>query len=443
MRTNLEEDFMKKLVGFIVLALMLVSFSACSKQKSATADAKAVNANAPVTLTVWCWDPNFNIYAMNEAAKIYKTINPNVTVNVVETPWNDLQQKLITSLSAKATDSLPDIILMQDNAAQKNIITYPDAFYDLTGKVDLSKFAQFKVDVSTVNGKNYGVPFDNGATATFLRTDYLEKAGLKASDFQDITWEKFIELGKIVKAKTGISMLSSISSEPDFIMIMLQSSGSWMFDNAGKVTIANNEALKTSLKIYKELVDTGVCKMVTDWNEYISTLNSGTIAGTVQGVWIIGSITADKAQSGKWAVVNTPRLGSIPKSVNYSSQGGSGWMVLASSSHPDVAADFLAKTFAGSVDFYQTILPSSGAISTWAPAATGPVYSQPQPFFGGQKIYSDIIGYSAKVPNVKYGVYNYEARDAIGRALQAVLKGADIDKELETAQKNVEFLIKQ
>jgi len=30
------------------------------------------------------WDPNFSIYIINEAAKIYKTIKPNATVNCVE-----------------------------------------------------------------------------------------------------------------------------------------------------------------------------------------------------------------------------------------------------------------------------------------------------------------------------------------------------------------------
>ncbi len=428
---------MNKLVGAIAALAILASLTSCAKKT----EAAATDPNAPVTITVWCWDPNFNIYSMNEAAKIYKTARPNVTVNVVETPWNDLQQKLITALSADSTDSLPDIILMQDNAAQKNILTYPDAFYDLTGKVDLSKFAQFKVDVSTVNGKNYGVPFDNGATATFLRTDYIEKAGLKPSDFQDITWDKFIELGKIVKAKTGVTMLSCVANEPDLIMIMLQSSGSWMFDASGKVTIANNAALKECVKTYKALLDAGIMKLTTDWNEYTSTLTSGTIASTVNGVWIIGTITGAKDQEGKWAVMNTPRLGAVSSSVNASSCGGSGWMVLASSKHPDVAADFLAKTFAGSVDLYQTILPTAGAISTWSPAASGAVYTEPQAFFGGQKIYSDIISYSEKVPKVKYGVYNYEARDAIATAIQEYMKGGDLDKSLETAQKTVEFLI--
>ncbi len=433
---------MKKTICSVMVLMLLVSGLAFAGGKS-EAPVASTDPNAPVTLTVWCWDPTFNIYAMNEAAKIYKADHPNVTVNVVETPWADLQQKLITSISANATENLPDIILMQDNAIQKNVVTYPEAYIALNGKIDLSQFAQFKVDVGTVEGKNYGVPFDNGATGTFLRRDIIEEAGLKVSDFSDITWERFIELGKIVKAKTGVAMISTVANEPDFPMMMLQSCGTWMFDDAGKAYIKDNEVLKESLRVTKEMVESGICLLVADWNAYIATLNNGTVASTINGCWIIGSISAEKSQSGKWAVTNTPRFGAFPQSVNYSNQGGSGWMVMANSKHPDVAIDFLAKTFGGSVKLYETILPTSGAIATWLPAAKSPAYSVEMEFFGGQKIYEDLVGFAGKVPKVKYGIYNYEARDASARALSEILKGGDIDTALAKAQKNVEFLMNE
>lgn len=433
---------MKKALYLLLSLLLVVSAAAFAAGKTETA-APSAQAAGPVTLTVWCWDPTFNIYAMNEAAKIYNVDHPDVKINVVETSWADLQQKLITSLSAKATENLPDIILMQDNAIQKNIMTYPDAFVALNGKLDLSQFAQFKVDVGTVDGKHYGVPFDNGATGTFIRRDLIEQAGLKVSDFTDITWERFIELGKIVKQKTGVAMISTVANEPDFPMLMLQSAGTWMFDANGKAYIKDNPVLKEALRITKEMVESGVCILVPDWNAYIATLNNGTVASTINGCWISGSIQAEKSQSGKWAVTNTPRFAKIASSVNYSSQGGSGWMVMANSKHPDVAIDFLAKTFAGSVKLYETILPSSGAIATWLPAAKSPVYGQPIEFFGGQKIYEDLVSYAGKVPNVKYGVFNYEARDAIARALSKVMQGTNIDTALATAQKNVEFLMSE
>jgi len=398
--------------------------------------------NSPVTLTVWCWDPNFNIYAMNEAAKIYKTIHPNVTVNVVETPWDDLQQKLTTSLSANQTANLPDIILMQDNAIQKNVTTFPKAFLPLNDQIDLTQFAQYKVDAATIGGKMYGLPFDNGASATFLRRDYVEQAGLKVEDFNNITWDRFIELGKIIKAKTGKALISAVGNENDLVPVMLQSTGSWFFDDAGKAVIANNPVLKEAARVYKAMVDSGVIMLTSDWNGYIATLNQGTVASTVVGCWIIASITSEPSQSGKWAVVPTPRL-NLPQGTNYSSQGGSSWMILASSKNQIVAADFLRRTFAGSVDFYNTILPSSGAIATWLPASKAPAYEQPVPFFGGQKIYIDIVGYASQVPKIKYGIFNYEARNNVAIALNDIVKGTPIDQALAKAQRDTEFLMEQ
>ena len=40
----------------------------------------------PSKVTVWCWDPNFNGYSMKEAAKVYNTIHPDVTIEIVDIP---------------------------------------------------------------------------------------------------------------------------------------------------------------------------------------------------------------------------------------------------------------------------------------------------------------------------------------------------------------------
>ena len=42
---------------------------------------------------------------------------------------------------------------------------------------------------------------------------------------------------------------------------------------------------------------------------------------------------------------------------------------------------------------------------------------------------------------VKYGVFNYEARDAAARALVDVIQGKSIDEALDTAHRSVAFLM--
>jgi len=211
------------------------------------------------------------------------------------------------------------------------------------------------------------------------------------------------------------------------LMIMLQSAGTWMFDENGDVFITENDVLKEIIEVYVELVKSGVVVEVNDWDQYISSFNSGTVAGTINGCWIIGSIVPQTDQKGLWRITNIPRLEKAPNATNYSNQGGSSWMVLSSSKNKDIAIDFLAKTFAGSVELYETILPSSGAIATYLPAGESDVYSEPHEFFGGQSIYSDIIDFADNVPQVTYGIYNYEARDAIGTAITKIISGEDVD----------------
>ncbi|MFW5988195.1 MAG: extracellular solute-binding protein [bacterium] len=419
---------MKKKLTLLLMILMLIGITSITF------------AEEDKTLTVWAWDPNFNIYAMEEAVDIYKDINPDVDIEIREVAWDDVQTRLSTSLSGNQTEDLPDIVLMQDNALAKNVNSFPNAFYDLSNSdIDFSKFASFKVELTTVDGKNYGVPFDNGAAINAMRIDVLEEAGYSLDDFTNITWEEFIERGTEVREKTGKALLSAIAGESDLLMVMMQSTGNWFFDANGDPDIADNEALKEVINVYQELLDKKILVEVNDWDQYISSFQSGTVAGTINGAWIIGSIVPVEEQSGNWRITNLPKFSDVEGATNYSNQGGSSWMVLSSSEHPEIAADFLKHTFAGSKELYETILPSSGALATYLPAGESEVYNEPHPFFGDQAIYAEITEYADQVPEVKYGIYNYEARDAISTAITEIMSGADINSALDEAQSTVEF----
>ncbi|MFU0799076.1 MAG: extracellular solute-binding protein [Xylanivirga thermophila] len=436
---------MKRFLALLLSLTMILLFVAgCSSDNDSgqtdTTNPSKEASDKEAVIKVWCWDPNFNIYAMDEAAKIYAKINSKAKIDIIETPWDDVQTKLTTALTSGQTGTLPDILLMQDNALIKNVTNYPDAFVDLTDSgIDFSKFAEYKIALSTVKGKNYGVPFDSGVVINALRTDILEEAGYSIDDMTDITWSEYIDIGKEVLEKTKKPLDSTTAGQPDLLMLMLQSAGSWMFDDSGEVFIKDNDVLKEIIDVYVELVKSGVIVEVNDWDQYVSSFNSGTVAGTINGCWIIGSIVPQTDQKGLWQITNIPKLEKAPNATNYSNQGGSSWMVLSSSKNIDTAIDFLSQTFAGSVELYETILPSSGAIATYLPAGDSDVYSEPHEFFGGQKIYSDIIDFAAKVPKVTYGIYNYEARDAIGNAITKIILGADRDDALNEAEEAVKF----
>lgn len=412
-----------------------------TKEAGAATEAATEEASAGGnSLTVWCWDPSFNIYAMEQAAEIYKVDHPDFELNVIETPWEDLQTKITTASTSNDISTLPDILLMQDNAFKKNIISYPDSFTDLTSSgIDYSKFAEAKTAYSVVDGKNYGVPFDNGTVIACYRTDVLEEAGYTIDDFTDISWADYIEKGKDVLAKTGKPLLSCQAGESDVIMMMLQSAGASLFDAEGNPSIVDNAALKEVMSTYAELVKSGVLVEVNDWDQYVGSINNSTVAGTINGCWIMASIQAQADQSGKWAITNMPKLDKVESATNYSNNGGSSWAVTANCKNTDLAVDFLNTTFAGSVEFYENILPSSGALATYLPASDSDVYAKPSEFFSGDTVFSKITDFAGKTPSNNTGVYYYEARDAVAVAITNVVAGSDVDAELKTAEDTVNF----
>ncbi|NQX13325.1 carbohydrate ABC transporter substrate-binding protein [Microbacteriaceae bacterium VKM Ac-2855] len=425
-----------KITTVVAMALPLVfALSACSGGGGSSSS----EGDGDETLTVWAWDPTFNIAALTEAEKIYQQDNPDFKLDIIETPWDDLQPKLTTLAQSRQYEELPDIFLMQNNAFQKNALNYPEVFNEIsTDDVDFSEFPNAVADYSTVDDVHYGVPFDSGTALTALRTDVLEQAGYTIADFTDITWDDFIVKGKDVLAKTGQPLLSGQAGSADMIMMMLQSAGASLFDDEGMPTISDNDALLAAIDTYKQLVDSGIFVEVNSWDEYLGTFVNGSVSGTINGVWIVGSIQTAEDQAGKWAVTNLPKLSTVDGATNYSANGGSSWAI-SSNADVDLATDFLASTFAGSTELYDTILPASGAVANWLPAASSAAYEQPSEFFAGQPIFSEVAAFGADVPSNNTGAYYYEGRDAVSAAITQIIGGADPAAALADAQANVEF----
>ena len=405
----------------------------------ASDDAAAPAAEGGETLTVWCWDRAFNMNAMYEAEKVYQKDHPDFKLNVIETPWDDVQTKVTTAATSGDLSTLPDIFLMQDNAFQKNVISFPSVCVDLTNSgIDFSQFAAGKTAYSVIDGKNYGVPFDNGAVIACYRTDLLEQAGLTLDDFTDITFDQYVENGKKVLDATGKPLLSMQAGECDLIMMMLQSTGSSLFNEDGTANIVGNDTLKVVMETYKKLKDEGVLIEVNSWDEYVGSIVSGEVAGTINGCWIMASIQSAEDQAGNWGITNMPSLAGAANATNYSNNGGSSWAVTANCQNQELAFDFLASTFAGSTELYDNILPS-GALATWAPAGDSSAYGQGNDFFGGDAVSAKIVDYATKVPSNITGVYYYEARNAVATAITNYINGADLDTELQTAADTVNF----
>lgn len=439
----------RKIITVLLTCLMVFSASACGEKADTSSGSEndtpksSASDSEDNTLTVWTWDPNFNIYAINKAAELYAADgHEDFHVKVTEIESQDIETKLTTIANAGELDALPDIFLIQDASFQKFAQNYPDIFTDLTDSgIDFSQFSAAKTSYSVVNKKNMGIPFDSGTAVNCIRTDYLEQAGFTVEDFTDITWSDYMEKAKIVKEKTGQPMLTAKSATPDIIMMMLQSCGASLFREDGSPNLDQNDVLKECMSNYIQMVRDNTLEEMSGWDQYIASINNGTVAGAMNGCWIIASVEAKEDQAGKWAVTNLPRLDSAPNATNYSSNGGSTWAITSQCKNQKLAQDFFKSTFAGSQALYDDIL-SKGALSTWLPAGDSPLYEEPVDFFGKDAVYKKIVEYSSEIPSSVTSPYYYDARDAMCTALSNVIQqNASLDEELKTAQETAEFNI--
>ncbi|WP_062051820.1 ABC transporter substrate-binding protein [Bacillus sp. JCM 19034] len=429
----------------LVVLLGLVACSNASDQSAAqngngdsdtTGDVEATGGDGKIT--IWAWDVNFNIKALEIAQEHYQSINPNIEFEVIENAQDDIVQRLNTSLSSGTTRGLPNIVLIEDYRAQSFLNAYPDSFHPITGSFNAEDFAPYKLAPTSYDGENYGLPFDTGVTGLFVRTDYLEDAGYTADDLSNIDWYEYIEIGKDVYEATGKKMITTDPSDLGLIRTMIQSAGSWYMEDDGITpNLANNEALKAAFTVYKDMVEEDIMGFHSDWSQFLQGFNSGDVASVQTGNWISPSIKAEESQAGLWQVVEQPRLSGVDGAVNASNLGGSSWYVLDVDGKED-AVEFLVQTFGSNIDFYQDLVTEIGAIGTYMPAAEGEAYQYGDDYFQGQSIIATFSEWAELIPQINYGMHTYAIDDILVVEMQNYLNGKDLDEALADAQAQAE-----
>ena len=427
---------MKKFLSAALITLTALTLVACGGNKTGKTEdtGKKDKAN---TVTVWAWDETFNIKAVEEAKKFYK--NEDVKVDVVTMSQDDIVQKLNTSLASGNTDGLPNIVLIEDYRIQGYLSSYPDAFAELNDIVKEDDFSSYKFAVNKVDDKIYGVPFDSGVAGVYYRRDYLEQAGYKSEDLQNINWEELIEIGRRVKEKTGHPLMHMNPSDLGLTRIIMQSTGKWYTDETGKkVTLKGNEALEYALNIQATILKEGLAEQVSDWDGGVNAVQSGNVASAIMGCWFSSTIQGAKDQSGKWGVAPIPVIKDDANSKHTSSIGGAGWYVIKGVEGEDNAKDFLKQTFATNVELMDTLAKEIGLVSTLKEASKSPIYQEGIEFYGGQKVFEDFSKWSADVINVNYGKDTYAIESVLTESLQQIVDGKKISDVLEGAQKQAE-----
>lgn len=428
----------KYVLLMLCIALLSVSVVGCT---GATEEVTEVDNNK---IVIWTWDDTFNVKAARMAAVEYQKARPDVQIIVEPKEREEILADTKNILSARVYSKLPDIIMIEDYDVQEVLSVYENEFVDLTDQVCYDKFADYKNQLCSKDERMYGIPFDSGTAALFYRIDILNQAGYSEEDMQNLTWERYIEIGRDVYRKTGIPMLTLDPTDFPLIRIIMQSCGQWYVDKEnGQVEIQNNEALKQALEVYRELLETDVGVSVNGWNEFISSFQNGEVATVISGSWIISSIKASKEQAGLWRVAPIPIMKQNANAVGASNVGGSSWYVLKNSSCSQEATQFLVSMFSENDDFIDSLISEIGII----PAVKNPTvfqnYEAKEAFFGEQQVTKLLTGLADEIPAVNYGSNTYEIEDILEDEFQHVLVDSDVEECLKRVQMKAEAVVSE
>jgi multiple sugar transport system substrate-binding protein len=188
--------------------------------------ATTASAQKETTLTVWeYFSIKSQVKELHDLAALFRKTHPNVKVNFVFVPYNQLDNKLVASAVAKTG---PDVVLY--NPPGIGSLVSAGALANMTS--DWSSFAaasQFPAGtVHKVNGKVYGVQGYVNLLGLYYNKDILNKVGITSPP--NTTSELTADLSKVVAAGyKGITLTGQSNDQGEWQAFPWLSDSGWTY----------------------------------------------------------------------------------------------------------------------------------------------------------------------------------------------------------------------
>jgi N,N'-diacetylchitobiose transport system substrate-binding protein len=191
---------MKKTLGLAVAtttaaALVLTACGSGSSGSATSPSASGTAANVGKTITLWLVGSDTPQELRTYLQTTFKT-KTGATLKIEEQAWPDLVTKLTTALPDPK--NTPDVTELGNTQAPTftNVGAFSDVS-DLYEQLGGSKLLPSFVDVGSVDGKKYALPYYFGSRYMFLRKDVWKEAGVNTPT----TLDEFNAAVKTIAAK--------------------------------------------------------------------------------------------------------------------------------------------------------------------------------------------------------------------------------------------------
>jgi multiple sugar transport system substrate-binding protein len=303
-------------------AALALPLAACSNGSNSG------DAGGKVTLNYWLWDDKQQP-AYQECADAFTKANPDVTVKITQTAWDQYWQNLTAQLaSGSAPDVWTDHASYYPQFVSSNQILDIQPFVD-KDHVDLTQYQAGLADLFVKDGKRYGLPKDWDTMALVYNTSLVkDTSGLGTLTWNPAdggTFEQAIAKATVdVNGHNGLDPAFDKSHVKVYGFLPEWADGSQGQNGWGDLAVSDgftfldknpwgthynydDPKLAQTIGWFKHLIDAGYAPKF-DKQSTLSrdaVMESGKGAFTITGSWTIGTYLADGAKQ-KYAFAPLP-----------------------------------------------------------------------------------------------------------------------------------------
>ena len=209
-----------------------------------------VNNGDPISIDWWVWASEDMFRSIAEA---YEEIHPNVTINVINNPWDGFFTKL--PLALQREEEGPTLFNVH-NSYENLLLNYMEP-YD----IDTEELTADYPSASThlMDGKIYYMDYGLSTGMYYYNKDLWEEAGLTDDDIPK-TWDEFIEVAqKLTKFDENGNMIQAGYNYNNYfnstVIGLNYQFGDNLFSADGKTSLVDSDGMKEAVSFLVDLYE--------------------------------------------------------------------------------------------------------------------------------------------------------------------------------------------
>lgn len=277
----------------------------------------------------------------------FNSEHENIRVVYESTPWDQAHNKLVTQGSA---GNLPDIFIMhQQWNAEFTSADWVKPLDDYLAEWEYTdqflpyvKNVLMDYDQKDVYGYTFGIPDGLTTHGMFVRTDWMEAAGLTAEDLS--TWDGIFDAAEKMtdteKNQYGFTFRGARMGAEQMGMYVLGALGGQLYEEDGTCRFNTPEGIEAFERYCSLYLDGYAPKDSINWGytEMVQGFTSG-LSGIMNQTSEVTATCTDTMDASTWTVLPFPKM----EDGNLYSKADSYYMAMANSTeHPDEAWEFIS-----------------------------------------------------------------------------------------------------